>query len=440
MRPAGVANEEAAVGSANRPDSSAVARVAAYVRALDPKLPRAAWTLQLGFLVNAVGNGMVMPFLLIYLHNVRGFSLATAGLVVAAFGGASLLTTAVGGALSDRIDTRRVLAAALVLNAVGYGLFPLVHDPWHAFALMAVAGIGNGLFWPTNSSLLVAHTPEERRHAAFALNRATFNLGIGAGGLAGGLLATTTDPSTFTTLFVLDALTFVVYAALASVIPPAERAPASATARGGRYADVLRDRTFMAFVCLNAIFVIVAFAQLEATFPVFAKNEVGLSEQAIGLMFALNVAVIALAQLPIAKLLEGRRRMGALAAMTVIFAFAWVLTLAVGLWFEATLATVLLVVAILIFAVGECLHAPNQGALVADLAVPELRGRYFALSTYSYAVGFTVGPAVGGLLLGVSPTALWGLAAVACLAAGAASLALERRLPVALRRTAAATA
>ena len=42
-----------------------------YVRSLDPKLSREVWLLQLGGLTNAFGNGIVLPFLIIYLHNVR---------------------------------------------------------------------------------------------------------------------------------------------------------------------------------------------------------------------------------------------------------------------------------------------------------------------------------------------------------------------------------
>ena len=37
------------------------------------------------------------------------------------------------------------------------------------------------------------------------------NLGIGLGGLAAGLIAVVGDPTTFTVLFVLDALTFLAY-------------------------------------------------------------------------------------------------------------------------------------------------------------------------------------------------------------------------------------
>jgi MFS family permease len=76
-----------------------------------------------------------------------------------------------------------------------------------------------------------------------------------------------------------------------------------------------------------------------------------------------------------------------------------------------------------------------QGALVADLAPPLLRGRYMAVSTNSWDVGFLLGPAIGGFVLAAEPLALWPLAAFGCLAAGAGALALEGRLPPELRLT-----
>ena len=48
-----------------------------------PPLPRSVLTLQAGGLVNSYGNGFVMPFLLIYLYNVRGIGYAVAGLILA---------------------------------------------------------------------------------------------------------------------------------------------------------------------------------------------------------------------------------------------------------------------------------------------------------------------------------------------------------------------
>ena len=39
--------------------------VAAYLRSLNPQLPRAVWLLQAGGLANMFGNGVVVPFLII---------------------------------------------------------------------------------------------------------------------------------------------------------------------------------------------------------------------------------------------------------------------------------------------------------------------------------------------------------------------------------------
>lgn len=55
----------------------------AYLRSLDPRLPRDVYALQAGGLLNAFGNGVVLPFLIIYLHNVRGISLGAAGMAAA---------------------------------------------------------------------------------------------------------------------------------------------------------------------------------------------------------------------------------------------------------------------------------------------------------------------------------------------------------------------
>src|SRR3954466_6127732 len=75
----------------------------AYLRSLNPQLPRDVWILQAGGLANMVGNGVIRPFLIIYLHNVRGISLGIAGLVVATGSLAAFASGFVAGALSDRV-------------------------------------------------------------------------------------------------------------------------------------------------------------------------------------------------------------------------------------------------------------------------------------------------------------------------------------------------
>jgi MFS family permease len=350
---------------------------------------------------------------------------------------AGLLAGPVAGPIVDRVGGRITLAVALVLMAVGVACFPLVRETWHAFAAAIVLGLGNGVYWPAQSTLLAGLTPFARRHAAFALQRVSRNLGIGLGGLAGGLIATTSNPTSFTVLFLVDAATYLVFVfALAFVPEPrADWGDDDETRPGAAgYLTVLRHRVFVSFAALNVLFVASGYAMFELL-PVFAKNEAGVSETAIGMIFLVNTLVIVVLQLPVSKLLEGRRRMATLAVMNAVWAVAWLVVFLSGAFLEAAAAAALFAFAAAVFAVGECLQGPTQGALVADLAPDPLRGRYMAVSTTSWQLGFVVGPAVGGLVLHVEPLALWPLAAAVCVLAGLGSLALERSLPRELRLT-----
>lgn len=408
--------------------------LAAYVRSLNPRLPRSVQTLQAGGLANSFGNGLAIPFLFIYLHNVRGIDLGTAGLIVATNGAVGLVIGPLVGTLIDRVGGRRTLALSLLAMTLGYGAYPFVHEAWQGFLVAAVAGIGNGGFWPSQSSLIAGLTPPERRHSAFALQRVTMNLGIGLGGLAGGLIASADRPTTFLVLFELDALTFVVFIAALAFVPDPVREPRRAGERTGSYLDVLGNRVFVGVLALNLVFITAGMAQIE-TFPVYAKNEGGVSERGIGVIWFLNTLVIVLAQLPIARALEGRRRMPTLALLGLVWAAAWALVPLGGAVLDGQQAFAILLLSFAVFAVGECLHGTVWAPLVVDLADNRLLGRYMAMSAFSWSVAFTVGPAIGGFVLKHAPHAWWLLAGAVCLLAGLASLTLERALPERVRRT-----
>ncbi|HKI23037.1 MAG TPA: MFS transporter [Gaiellaceae bacterium] len=406
----------------------------AYLRTLNPPLPSSVRTLQAGALVNALGNGLAYPFLFIYLHNVRDIDLATAGLIVGTNSAVGLVAGPIIGSLIDRIGGRVTLAASLALLAIGFGGYAFVETPWQGFLASAIAGIGNGGFWPSQSSLIAGLTPQAQRHQAFAMQRVMMNLGIGLGGLAGGLIATTSDPSTFTVLFLADAATFLVYSVFLLRVPAPPRTPRPEGRERGGYGEVVRNRVFMAVVTLNFVFIGAGMAQLE-TLPVYAKNEAGVTEKGIGLLFFLNTLVIVLSQLPMARLLEGHRRMRTLAVLGVVWAVGLLLVPIAGVAVNAWVAWSFLALTFTIIAVGECLHGTVQAPLVADLADHSLIGRYMAASAFSWGVGFALGPAVGGLVLNHWPHALWPAAAAVCLAAGAAALALERSIPAGARTT-----
>ena len=56
---------------------------------------------------------------------------------------------------------------------------------------------------------------------------------------------------------------------------------------------------------------------------------------------------------------------------------------------------------------AECAQFIVLGPLVAEIAPPHLLGRYMSLYQLSFMVGVALGPAVGGVLLGTAPDAIW---------------------------------
>jgi MFS family permease len=404
-----------------------------YLRSLNPRLPLPVWLLQVGGLANSFGNGLALPFLVIYLHDVRGFSLGTSGLIVAISSAGQVAAGIFAGPLIDRFGAKRVLATGLVLQAAGYGLLPLVRSPWQAFVLVGIEGAGSAGFWPSQSTLISRLTPAARRHAAFAQQRVTMNLGIGLGGLAAGLIAHVDDPSTFTVLFVLDALTFLAYVGVLAFIRDPGVEPSEAGDAPASYRAVLRHKTFLGLWTLNFLFVFAGYS-LFNLLPVFARDESGLSERQIGAIFFVNTAVIVIAQLPLTRWIEGRRRMRALALMPLLWAVAWLLVDGAGYWLTAGAAFAVIAFAALILGVGECFHGPAHQALVSDIGPPSLRGRYFAVHSLSWGLAGTLGPAVGGFILAAAPFALWPLASAVCVVAALGVLAIERFIPPKLQR------
>jgi MFS family permease len=407
--------------------------VRAYLRSLNPDLPRDVWILQAGGLANMFGNGVIGPFLIIYLHNVRGISLGIAGLIVASSSAAALCSGFVGGALSDRIGPRAVLSGALLVMAAGFALFPLIRSPWQAFLLNMLVGAGSGSFWPSQSTLLSSLSPPDRRHTAFAQQRMTMNLGIALGGLVAGAIARTDRPATFTFLFLLNTATFVVFVFVLRLLPDVRTGDGHH--EPGRYADVLRNRIFVAYVILNVVFIGAGIAVMSELLPPFAKNTAHVSDPAIGVLWFVSAAVVALAQLPVVKLVEGHRRMRGLALMGVMWAGTFVAVAAAGKWLTGTQAAIVFGASVAVFAVGQCLHGAIYAPLVVDLAQPRLLGRYMAFSSASWQIGWLIGPAAGGFVLQHDPLALWPAVAVICLLASGYALALEARIPEPLRRT-----
>ncbi|MGB8930684.1 MAG: MFS transporter [Anaeromyxobacteraceae bacterium] len=96
------------------------------------------------------------------------------------------------------------------------------------------------------------------------------------------------------------------------------------------------------------------------------------------------------------------------------------------------------VAGIVLWSVGEVVGFPAAAAVVANLAPPELRGRYQGVFSMSWGVAFTVAPLLGGeLLTRFGGRTLWGtcFGIGAVVAVGHLAAAPQRRRRLAAVRT-----
>jgi MFS family permease len=379
--------------------------------------------------LNYLGYGAVLPFEVIYLHEGRGFSLGLAGLVVGLITGVAVLISPLAGPLIDRIGARATAACAGVALAAGYAGLAFAHSPISAFAAAGLAGIGNGALNPSQSTLLAVLAPPDMRHRVTAISRVASNAGIGLGSALGGLVAGY-GLRGFIVLFLANAFTYLIYVLVLVAVVRHEARPEPIT---GGYRLVLQDRAFMHLAFTNVAIIGVGWGVYTWLVPPFAEEQIGMNTRLIGLLLLANAVTVVVAQVPVARFAEGRRRAMMMALAAIIFVGACLLVVVAGM--NTGIAYAALVAASISIGLGECFHTTVLIPLVADLAPPSLRGRYMASIGLSWWIGLALAPTLGTSMLSLSPIATFLAAAAIAMVAAFSAIALEQKLSETSRLT-----
>ncbi|MFI6507706.1 MFS transporter [Streptosporangium sp. NPDC050855] len=370
---------------------------------LIPRLPRSAWTTLVAHALSAVGTGMTMPFLIVYLHDVRGIAVGTAGLAVSMVGVGALAATMAAGVAIDRFGARAALIGGWSVAAAGTAFIAVAGAPWQAFTAAVLAGMGGAVASPAQDSLLARLAPWARA-SVFAVRYAITNACTTVGGLLAAVLVSGGRPASFVLLYCLDAGTYVLAAALvACVAVPSLRGvsrsrPAPRRRLGEGYREVAEDRLFRRIWLLTVLLVVAGYTPLFSVFPVYATESARLGPHVVSIAFVANALTVALVQLVALRLLRGCRRTSVIIVACGWWAASSCLALAVG-GLGTGLAIAACVLAAVMVGIGETVLSPALLPLVNDLAPEGLSGRYNAAMSLAFTAGFTAGPALAGSML-----------------------------------------
>ncbi|GAA2222220.1 MFS transporter [Streptomyces nogalater] len=359
--------------------------------------------IHVGNALSAFGLGFTVPYLYVYVAQVRGLGAMTAGLVLAVFAVAALIVLPFAGRAIVRRGPLPVLLAALVLAALGALSLGLAGGATTVLLSAAALGAGQAVMQPALATMIVDCSSADTRSRAFAMQFFLQNLGLGVGGLIGGHLVDTTRVSSFTLLFAIEALMFLLLVVVMATVrmphsPRMAEAPGR-SAKGG-WKQLLGNRAMVQLCVLGFVLFFACYGQFESGLSAYGVEAAGISTSALGTALAANTLMIVVAQFAVLKLVERRRRSRVIAAVGLIWAVAWLAAGYAGLGHGSQeMATAAFVSTYALFGLGEAMLSPTVAPLVAaDLAPEGLAGQYNSAFALVKQLALAVGPAVGGPL------------------------------------------
>lgn len=362
----------------------------------------------IGVGLNALGGGLTLSLLLVYLTQIRDIPTSQATLTLSIMALVSFAVTGPVGTLVDKYGPQPVMLVGLVVDAVAVGLWSQVHTLRDAYLVGILAAIGGSSIWPPQSAMIARITPPEHRQRVYGIQFMLLNAGLGAGGLVGSLMVIANDAASFERLYYLNAASYVSYFLIALTLKVGrgpETHEEEELSEGG-YREVFRDRAMVRLSLSSLLMLVSGYASIEAGLSLFATAHVGLSPKWLGVIFGVNTATIVLAQTFVLKWSHRRSRSRLLTGVGLLWAVSWIVV-ALSVPTGGATAVVLLCVSQFIFALGETLWSPIAPALANELAPINLRGRYNALSSLQWNVANAVGPLIAALTLGQNLPYLW---------------------------------
>ncbi|MEU1519044.1 MFS transporter [Streptomyces sp. NPDC005811] len=365
--------------------------------------------------VDAVGTGLLRPFLLLYGVTVLRLSAPVTGIAMTAGIVAGLVCMPAVGRWLDRGARSTVVAASMLIRVLGVALL-LAAPAGHVRLFTAAAlflGIGNQA-WPAAHAALVATVAHGReRDTALAAGRALRNAALGVGAL----IATACLAGGTTALRALAAVTGLAYLAAAALAWSVHlRAqPAATPAQDGNDEPAPRMR---ALLVANVVYVFCLNVP-EIALPLVLVTQLHASPVWSAAVFVANTVLVVTLQVPFTVLLSRFPRRTVLALSGVVLAVSYLGFLAatsLGSGWGAPAVAAVSVVCTL----GEIIYAGSATALVTALAPPQALGRALARFGLSTGFGLAVSPAVITALAPHGSSALWGTLAAATLVSASA--------------------
>jgi MFS family permease len=339
------------------------------------------------------GFGFVLPTLPLFAKSF-GVGNDGAGLFIASFGFARLFGDLIGGTIVDRKGERFAALTGMALLALCSSATGAAPNFPVALASWAFAGVGSAVVFAALFSYILKASPADRRGRTLSLFYGAFNIGVIAGGAAGGFIAGVFGLEA--PLFGYTAILIVGMAAYVRFVPELpsavreEGSTASGADDGTRVVrDLLRVPGFATALFLNFTYLWMVGAIFNTLLPLFAADELNMSTTAVGVMFAVGVAAEFLVLFPAGSLAD---RLGRKAVLLPSLAGLAATTFLLGFSPSALVLTLVLSA----LAVCSGFAGVSPAAMLSDVVPARHSGRGVGAFRFCGDIGFFLGPLIAG--------------------------------------------
>lgn len=368
-----------------------ILKIAHTYRSSFTGLSRETWLLSSIILINRAGT-MVVPFMSMYITQNMHRSVADAGIVITLFGVGSVLGSATGGYVIDKIGFRPVQIIASITGGILFILFGMVdHFPAICALTVGMSFVAES-FRPANVAAIAAYSTPANLTRSYSLNRLAMNIGWAVGSSMAGILAAIN----YHLLFWVEGVAYITVGLLVVVLLPGGRQAARKTAVAGspqKSSSPWKDAFVLRFLVLATLYT-TCFILMFRLVPVYWKEQLHINESTIGLLLGLNGIIIALFEMVLVRHWERKQR-------HVYYIVAGVLATGLGylcLTLQGMPALLIATSAVLLLTFGEMMAMPFINTVIMQRADEHNRGKYAAAFALSWSVANIIGP-VGGALV-----------------------------------------
>ncbi|AOC56258.1 MULTISPECIES: MDR family MFS transporter [Bacillus] len=351
-----------------------------------------SWTIIIGTIFGRMATSMSIPFLAVYLTQVKGASASSAGLIIAVSSLIGIVASFYGGYISDRIGRKKVMLLSIFGWSLVFVGFAFADAIWVFFIMNALNGLCRALFEPTSKALLSDVTPSSIRLFVFNLRYTAINIGV----IFGPLLGLYLGSSKTTFPFLVAAFIYLLYGL--TLVWQFQKhpvaAPESTKQIGVKKAlSIIQKDTVFSIILIGVTLCSFGYSHLSSTLPQYLSASPMIEDgpKLFGYLLSLNAVVVIVVQYPLIMIAKRYSTILSLTTGNILLAgslFAIAFSQSLGM----------LAFIIVVFTIGEVLLFAMMDLFVDNVAKPEVKGSYFGAMGFSQ-LGSVIGPFIGGLCI-----------------------------------------